>query len=180
MRHDQMQSELNYPNLYCHTDLNLETFKVSAIRITISHPFRDIQYIDGFSHLWAIYVKGFNPKFHCQKAFRGRLSQRVKTRSTPLNKVLIFGESKSYDSLYICGVAAGPASERYLRNLHLALEFRPGERFTERTYNGFELHIENGLKLSIPELPKGWGGLPDSYTRCCNFRFCAHRFGYQG
>lgn len=172
------QLELNYQGLHESFDPPNER-ETLAIGLRITHPFPRSQYVDGFWHLWAFYVRGFNSKFHCQKAFRGEASERIKTQATPLNVDLLFTEARSYDALYICGVANGPVSARQERNLHLALELREGANVFHTTYNGYTLRVTNAIALPIPELPKNWRGLPDSYTRCCNFRFCVHRFGYQ-
>jgi hypothetical protein len=178
MESESLRSELNCLRLRDRiTPLNER--KTLMIELRISHRSLNTQYVDGFLHLWAFYVRGFNPRFHCQKAFRGQISQRIKTRSTPLNTALLLGETRSYDTLYICGVAQGPVIARRERNLHLALEFSDGASLIHTTYNGYQLHIDNAIALPIPELPKNWRGLPDSYTRCCNFRFCVYRFGFQ-
>ena len=42
----------------------------------------------GFLHLWALYVRGFNPRYHCQRCLRGRLSAQIKTRFTPDRRLL--------------------------------------------------------------------------------------------
>jgi hypothetical protein len=149
------------------------------VSIIVAHPGGSDEFVSGFAHLWAMYVCGFDQKRHCQKALRGRLSTSIQTRATPLNVPLVLGEAGSYDSLYICGVAKGPLAARRVNNLHLAIQPQEGASFVHETYNGYSLRVDNGVKLSIPELPKGWNGLPDEYTRCCNFRFCVHRFGYR-
>jgi len=148
------------------------------IAVTITHANAQSPYVTGFLHFWAKYVTGFNFELHCQKALRGRLSSHIKTRSTPLAKRFVLDELGNYDSLYICGVAAGPLSSRQLNNFHLPLQWSPGSRMVVMTYNGYMLNVENGVALPIPELASGWNGLSAAYTRCCNFRFCVHRFGY--
>jgi hypothetical protein len=148
------------------------------IAVTITHPSTSSGFVSGFVHLWAVYVRGFNHEQHCQKALKGHLSSSVKTKSTPLSTRLLLGELETYDSLYICGVAHGPVTARRSNNLHLPLEPRSGNDLVQWTYNGYLLHIENAVILPTPELPAGWNGLPDAYTRCRNFRFCVHRFGY--
>jgi hypothetical protein len=151
-----------------------------AVVVTISGPAHPTEHVNGFLHLWAMYVCGFNHREHCQKAFRGKLSRFVKTGSTALDTSFAFDEVEIYDSLYICGVAKGSVLARRRNNLHLALEPELGSGFIHETYNGYLIHVENAVKLLIPELAEGWRGLPRAYTRCCNFRFCVHRFGYPG
>jgi hypothetical protein len=135
--------------------------------------------VGGFLHLWAIYIRGFNQVHHCQKALRGMLSGRVTTVGTIPDKDLTFDETANFDSLYICGVARGPVVSRKCNNLHVPLEPSIGSSLTLNTYNGYVLAVNNAKVLTIPELPDGWEGLPRSYTRCCNFRFCVGRFGYR-
>ena len=78
----------------------------------------------------------------------------------------------------ICGVARGLVSARAFNNLHLPLVPAPNTYFEHRTYNGHLLRVCNARRLMIPELPKGWLNLPQSFVRCCNFRFGVSRFGY--
>lgn len=151
-----------------------------TIRVRFSHPEESRTYVHGFIHLWAVYVSGFNHREHCQKAFRGKLSQLVRTNETRLDQQFIFDEVDRYNSLYICGVAGGPVQSRKDNNLHLALEYRPGCTSIYHTYNGYLICVQNAVRLMIPELPDHWNGLPQTYTRCCNFRFCVYRFGYPG
>jgi hypothetical protein len=163
------------------SDIQLSLFTQQAlncVRVTITHPTETALFVFGFAHLWAKYVRGFNPGVHCQHALKGPLSALIKTKTTPTRTPLSLDETGSYDSLYICGVASGPVSGRRANNLHLPLEYRPGARFVHATYNGYLLDVENAVILPTPELPTGWNGLSDSYTRCRNFRFCVHRFGY--
>jgi len=175
------------PNAQLTSELNLGKYvsgpsilrqAQDAIALTITHPYAANGFVTGFLHFWAKYVKGFNSEFHCQKALRGTLSSSVRTTATPLNTRLILGESRTYDSIYICGVATGRVQDRRVNNLHLPIEVCPGNEVVYRTYNGYLLRIENATILPTPELPTGWNGLSDSYTRCRNFRFCVYRFGY--
>jgi hypothetical protein len=163
---------------YERTSENLATQVQQVIALTIIHPCKPSDFVTGFLHFWAKYVKGFNHEFHCQKALRGRLSSCIKTKTTPLNTRLILAECENYDSIYICGVADGRVSARGANNIHLPLELQPGNEVVHATYNGYLLHIENAAILPTPELPAGWCGLSDAYTRCRNFRFGVHRFGY--
>ena len=156
----------------------MKTVRTAPVTITVSSVDNRSTTLAGFLHLWAMYVRGFNYRQHCQKSFRGRLSQFVRTTETALYTPFTFNEVVHFDSLYLCGVAGGPVSARKLNNLHLALEPSQGATFVHETYNGYLIHVGNAVKLPIPELPDGWNGLPQAYTRCCNFRFCVYRFGY--
>src|ERR1019366_3086802 len=123
-----------------------------------------------------MYVRNFDPRFHCQRCLRGRISIRIKTSSTPLDTDLVLDETSTFDSIYLCGVARGRRSSRSTNNLHLPLEPQPGASFSCTTYNGYTIYVSNARSLDIPELPIGWMGLSDTYVRCRNFRFGAHRF----
>jgi hypothetical protein len=177
MDNGQMKLQLSSSEYETNLDAALCSEK-PPIAVTITHPTQSGGLVTGFLHLWAKYLRGFNHKVHCQHSLRGPLSSLIKTKSTPIETTLFLSEVRDYDSLYICGVASGPVSARGKNNLHLPLEQCPGVEFVYRTYNNYLLYIENAIILPIPELPRGWNGLPDSYTRCCNFRFCTHRFGY--
>jgi hypothetical protein len=155
---------------------DLEAQVIVSLAFRHSNPYQS--FVSGFLHLWAIYVNGFDARFHCQKALRGRISSRIKTQSTPINTELRLDEVQTFDSIYLCGVAKGPISSRSRNNLQLPLEAKLGKRFTYRTYNGYEVSVENASLIQIPMLPASWNDLPESYTRCCNFRFGVHRFGY--
>jgi hypothetical protein len=150
----------------------------TSVELTITHPTDCGQFVSGFLHLWAKYVRGFNRKVHCQTALLGPLSSLVKTKSTRINTKFFLNETRNFDSLYICGVAEGPIAGRRANNLHLPLLHRVGAQLLYTTYNGYLLHVENAIILRTPELPRGWNGLPETYTRCRNFRFCVDRFGY--
>ncbi len=132
--------------------------------------------VSGFLHLWAIYVRGFDDRFHCQRCLRGRLSARVKTYTTPVEEEIVLNEEVGFDSVYVCGVARGEISKRRVNNLHLPLEQTPGCSFDFDAYNGYTIHVSNARLLEIPELPDGWMGLPREFCRCCNFRFGVSRF----
>src|SRR5579862_4567956 len=98
------------------------SMQTEAVTITVSSVDNKARQVAGFRHLWAMYVRGFNHRQHCQKSFRGRLSQFVRTTNTVLDTTLTLNEVLHYDSLYICGVAGGSVSARKQNNLHLALE----------------------------------------------------------
>jgi hypothetical protein len=136
-------------------------------------------HVTGFAHLWAVYVRSFDQRYHCQRCLRGRLSERIRTSTTLVDTDLCLDETSIFDSIYVCGVARGPRSSRSVKNLHLPLERSPGTSLTCSTYNGYLVHVSNASLLEIPELPYGWMGLSAAYVKCCNFRFGVHRFGYR-
>jgi len=51
-----------------------------SINLTVSHPRIPAGPIEGFRFMWAFYVRGYKPEFHCQRCFIGR---RVDEFSTP-------------------------------------------------------------------------------------------------
>lgn len=136
--------------------------------------------VPGFNQLWAMYVRGFNPKVHCQNCLRGQRSAQVSRTATPVNTDIVMNETERYDSIYICGLASGKKSERWFRNLHLPLEHAPGISFSQALYNGFTVHVMNARLLNYDLLPDGWLDLPREHVRCGNFRFGVRRFGYPG
>lgn len=150
------------------------------ISLAVRHADPSRQTISGFKHLWAWYVRGFNREVHCQKCLKGKRSLRISPDQTPLGVELIFDETENFNQLYICGVAAGPETERGVRNLHLALLEAPGETFEETTYNGFTLVLKNARRLVIPEPLPALSHLGDEHYRCKNFRFGVEYYGYPG
>ena len=155
-----------------------ECYARDAVSVTIVQPLHPAPFVSGFLHLWAMYLRGFNHRFHCQRSLRGRISSKITTKYTPSSTRIVLDEIRNYNSLYICGVACGPVAARRYSNLHMALEWKPGNSFSHQTSTGHSLHVENAVRLPIPELPDGWKGLHSAYTRCRNFRFGVYRFGY--
>jgi hypothetical protein len=51
-----------------------------SINLTVSHPRIPAGPIEGFRFMWAFYVRGYKPEFHCQRCFIGR---RVDEFCTP-------------------------------------------------------------------------------------------------
>ena len=155
--------------------------QVKPVRIRFS-PLNATQesppYVTGFLHLWAVYVRAFDPRFHCQRCLRGRISDQIRTGCTPIEIDLSLNETSNFDCIYVCGVAQGAIKSRKRNNLHLPLAFSPGASSEHRTYNEYAVYVSNAVVLSIPELPDGWMGLSNSFLRCCNFRFGVDRFGY--
>ena len=142
-----------------------------AITLTVRHADPSRTALDGFNQLWAWYVRGFNHEVHCQDCLKGKRSLRMSRNQTPLGVELVFDETTNFNQLYICGVAAGPKTERGGRNLHLALVEAPGETVEETTYTGFTLVLKNARRLTIPDPPRIIKGLPEEHHRCKNFRF---------
>jgi hypothetical protein len=136
--------------------------------------------LDGFNQLWAWYVRGFDYRIHCQDCLKGKRSLRVSRNQTPLGVELVFDETTNFNQLYICGVAAGPETERGVRNLHLAVVEAPGEEVEMTTYNGYTLSVKNAKQLTIPDPPTKIDGLPERHYRCKNFRFGVKYYGYPG
>lgn len=132
----------------------------------------------GFWYLWLKYVSGFDIEHHCQRCLAGKRSQRVRLHALTPKRVVRLDEART-PFLYLCGGAGegysapGPWSS----NLHLAVRPKDGAVAEATSYNGTLFRIRNAERVEIPDLPKGWRGLPDSFTTCRNFRFgVAHFF----
>ena len=134
-------------------------------------------FVQGFLHLWAVYVRGFDPRHHCQRCLRGPLTNRITTVETPVEREIVLDETPNFCAIYICGVARGKVRDRPANNLHLPLRNVPGLHFEYNTYNGYKIQLRNAELLSIPRLPDWWMGYPPASSRCCNFRFCVGFFG---
>ena len=148
-----------------------------TITLTVSHPIIPPGKIEGFRSLWAFYVNGYKPEFHCQKCFTGRLVDDFSTNTAQSGRAVSLDEMDTYPYVYICGVGTGPKSTLGNRNLHLPLRFKRGAVVEKRTYNGYVFRAENAEELEIPSLPDDWMGLDREHARCKNFQFAVSRFG---
>jgi hypothetical protein len=137
-------------------------------------------HMDGFIHLWAVYVTGFDRDEHCKKCLRGLTSAFVGKDDTPVGKEIVFDEKSRFNALYICGVSAGRETMRGGQNLHLPLEYAAGNKFEVETYSHYSVLVKNARLLDIPELQGGYRGLGKEFWRCKNFRFGVHRFEKAG
>ena len=138
-----------------------------------------------FIWLWAKYVTGFNPKYHCTNSIRGRYSRKLSKHNKELGalEVIIMDEYPvdSYEAIYICGVAKqGYAKKKnYEHNLHAAIRPRVGAVETW-SFEKWQLQARGGTFLYVPtseqELPSKYKGLPPEYTTCRIFRWSACYF----
>lgn len=131
----------------------------------------------GFLHLWAVYVRGFNPRHHCQRCLRGPISKLITSRRTPVLQQIVLDETRDFRVVYICGVSNGKVGDRSERNLHLPLQGVPGEYFEYETYNKYRIGVRNAQLLPIPSLEDWWMGYSPAFSRCRNFCFCVSFFG---
>jgi hypothetical protein len=138
-----------------------------------------------FVWLWAKYVTGFNPKYHCTNSIRGRYSRKLSKHNENLteSKAILMDElpQDSYRAIYICGVARqGYArKQNYPHNVHAALEPCSGAVDLWR-FENWRLEVRGGRFLHIPatefEIPSSFKGLPPAYTSCRIFRWAAYYF----
>lgn len=150
-----------------------------VITIAIAHPSEAAGPIEGFNFFWAWKVNGFFPDRHCQDCFRGSIVDGFSTRTVRSGQRYAVDLGDRYDSLYVCGVAAGDVDLRGENNLHFALRPAVGMTATIRTYNGYLITARDAIQLSIPEaFPEGWQGLGIEFTRCKNFRFAVGEYGF--
>src|ERR1035437_5810609 len=151
-----------------------------TIRLRIEHPTEPAGLIKGFALLWAFYVRGFKPDFHCQECFVGELASNFHSRNHLSGVEIKLDQTDDFRFVYICGVAKGPKDERWRTNLHFPLRFEAGASAETTTYNGYRIVAENAVQMRIPDLSEGWRGLPREHERCKNFRFGVEYFGANG
>jgi hypothetical protein len=150
-----------------------------TIFLDVSHPRFKPGRIEGFRFLWAFYVNGYRPDRHCPACFKGRPAPEFSSHTARSGLMVAFDRMDRYPYLYICGVAAGPRSERSHRNLHFPLQYEEGHVAETHTHNGYVLRARNAVAVAIPALPEGWNGIQKrEHTRCKNFQFAVAAFGY--
>jgi hypothetical protein len=123
-------------------------------------------HVQGFRHLWAKYVSGFDPTVHCMKSLIGHrstlITRTMQTTSAPLEMT----ETRSFDYLYICGVTGN-----WNTNFHFVLRPTVGVTVTATAYNGTRFIAEGAEAIEIPWLADGYCGLPREFTTCRNYQF---------
>lgn len=148
-----------------------------AIVMRLNHPMLPPGRVEGFSLIWAFYVKGFIPEKHCQFCFKGLRAPNFHSRSAASGVDIVLDRLDVSTIVYLCGVAMGAEDQRRYRNLHLPVRYTPGATASATTYNGYIVEMQNATALEIPPVPDGWQGLPLRHTRCKNFRFGLTHFG---
>jgi hypothetical protein len=139
-----------------------------------------------FVWLWAKYVRGFNPKYHCTNSILGKYSCKFSKHNKDLttSEVIVMDECPpdSYRAIYICGVAKdGYAKKKnYEHNVHAAICPRVGV-CDNWSFEKWHVRVRHGSFLYIPvseqELPFKYRGLPTEYVTCRIFRWSASYFG---
>jgi hypothetical protein len=147
-----------------------------GIELDVSHHDGRSGRVEGFSLLWAWYVRGFKPGHHCQDCLEGHLAKNFTSRNAECG-VHLLDEAATVPYVYVCGVASGPADERQHRNLHFPLRYWPGATTTIETYNGYRFTARNAMLMPVPALPDDFRGLPREHARCKNFQFGVAYFG---
>jgi hypothetical protein len=150
----------------------------TSIILDVSHPSQLAGPITGFRFLWAYYVNGYRPEKHCQPCFKGRRVNEFCTATASTGRQIVLDRMDRYPYLYVCGVAAGPVSERGARNLHLPLRYAEGASVEVVSYNGYRFRARNAERVEVPLLPDNWNGLARAHARCRNFQFAVSVFGY--
>ena len=148
-----------------------------VISLRVTYPTLAQGPIEGFSLLWAYYIRGFRPEKHCQECFIGELAKNFHSRNHDSEVEVRFDQTDAFRFIYVCGVAKGPAEGRRCANLHFPLRFESAAHATITIYNGYQFEAENAVQLRIPDIPERWRGLPDVHARCKNFRFGLEYFG---
>jgi hypothetical protein len=150
------------------------------ITLHVSHPTLPSGRIEGFHLLWAFYVRGFRPEYHCQKCLVGDPAKNFLSSNHASGVEILFDQTDNYRFIYVCGVANGPENARRCTNLHFPLRLEVGARAELTTYNGYRFVAENAVQVPIPDIAERWRGLPDAHARCKNFRFGVEYFGANG
>ena len=149
-----------------------------TITLTIEHPTQRSGPMNGFRFLWAYLVSGYRSDRHCQRCFYGKLVPELSPTSDSVGVPIQLALSERHPFAYVCGVSAGPTSERAVRNLHLPLRYEEGQTVTMPTYNGYTLIASNAGLVAVTSLPDNWKGLERGHARCKNFQFAVSAFGY--
>jgi hypothetical protein len=131
----------------------------------------------GFPYLWVKYVRGFDMRQHCAKCLIGTFSEALNcakgaTPAKPWGADVATGVPIRLDEdgapfIYLCGVSRGYV---WSNNLHVFFRPKAGAKIWCRTWNGYQVNIENGERLEIPTLPDGFRGLGKAFTTCRNFQ----------
>ena len=148
-----------------------------SITLTVSHPRIPAGPIEGFRFLWAFYVRGYRPEFHCQRCFIGHRVEEFSTSTARSGSNTVLDQLDRYPYVYVCGVGAGKKSELRHKNLHLPLRYEEGGIVEKPTYDGYIFRAENAEELPIPALPDDWMGLEREHARCKNFQFAVAYLG---
>jgi hypothetical protein len=150
-----------------------------VIRLQIAGPDSELagpaSHLGGWAHFWGKWVFGFNPKHHCAACLLGHWVSGLKP-TMPVGLAQLEGPA-GWPYLYICGVAA-PRS--WANNFHMALAPEPGGVVEMETWNGYRITAGDVRRIEIQPVPRGFGGLPDSFTTCRNWQFGIQQFGPAG
>ena len=149
-----------------------------SIALEVTHADRKPGPIEGFTFMWAYYVNGFDATTHCQSCFKGKLVDAFKTTTASTGHAVVLDEIEYFKYVYVCGVAAGPATERGRKNFHFPLMYQENASVAKTTYNGYIVTAQHAVELRSPPLPDGWNGRDLETTRCKNFQFAVEYFGY--
>ena len=137
-------------------------------------------HVEGFNYFWLKYVLGFDPAHHCAQCLIGPYDDRFGgevrygSQRTLVDTPMVLDRSP-FECIYLCG-----NSGVWRLNLHVAFIHKPGESFMVPTFNGYQVIVENGVRLPIPPLRDKWRGLPKAFTTCRNFQFAVAFFGPEG
>ncbi|NTU81929.1 MAG: hypothetical protein HGA45_21550 [Chloroflexales bacterium] len=147
-----------------------------AMVLTIGTPDEPRRPLPGFPYFWLKYVTGFDARYHCAQALLGPFHKGIWSTVKAPSVHVLTQPKEPWRYAYLCGVA----ETRWADNLHVPVEFAPGQEVEAVTYNGVRIHITNARRLDIPWLDDGWNGFPRSFTTCRNFQFAVAMFGYDG
>ena len=129
----------------------------------------------GYTFLWIKSVHGFDARFHCAKCLKGTFLKPTGDWVPPLNVRKEYVLAPKAKALYICGVSR----RGYAFNLHAPCQ--PDDSAPPLVVpmtDDQRLVIEQATLMTIPSVPNGWNGLPESYTSCRNWAWACSVFGW--
>jgi hypothetical protein len=136
--------------------------------------------VEGFHYLWLKYVTGFDPSQHCARCLIGKYSRKV-TRGMPADKPLVLDEARqiglsgrSYDYLYLCGVASRGG---WKANFHLAFLPDPDATIMMPMSTGDTVIVQHARSVPIIAVPEGFDGRDKVFTTCRNWQFGVSAYG---
>ena len=83
-----------------------------SINLTVSHPRIPAGPIEGFRFMWAFYVRGYKPEFHCQRCFIGRRVDEFSTPTASSGMTIVLDRLDRY-----------PLNTRAAKNLQFAVAY---------------------------------------------------------
>lgn len=126
-----------------------------------------------FLYFWGYIVRGFDPRFHCQKCFIGRKIRGVSPRMKPGEVIDV--RVREMELVYLCGVCHSYALEF---NFHMPGRAVAGAHATRVTPGGVVVEAHNFEPLTIDPEPARlhFPSRSRKFLTCRNFQFAVQHF----